>query len=122
MDSRVKVYDIPAIVQGNTFMGLGFSIRRKIGTDYTDLVDDIIEVKMDIRKKANSAKFFYRATLENGISKVATTSPKLILIEKFNVTFPAGEYVYDIAIKFTNGDIRTYQKGTFTVIDSSSVI
>jgi hypothetical protein len=68
---------------------------------------DIASARMHIKKKAKDTAVVFSPALTVGVSSVT--------VEEQEYTFAAGEYVHDIELTLTNGKIKTYVEGTFTL-------
>jgi hypothetical protein len=77
-------------------------------------------VKIQIRKKANSTDALATLTIGSGIT-ISGTSSNVINVA-YNVGIDAGSYVYDMAIKFSDGTEKTYIWGIFIIYEDVTKI
>jgi len=77
-------------------------------------------VKIQIRKKANSTDALATLTIGSGIT-ISGTSSNVINVA-YNVGIDAGSYVYDMAIKFSDGSEKTYIWGIFIIYEDVTKI
>jgi hypothetical protein len=77
-------------------------------------------VKIQIRKKANSTDALATLTIGSGIT-ISGASSNVINVA-YNVDIDAGSYVYDMAIKFSDGTEKTYIWGIFIIYEDVTKI
>lgn len=106
MDLRPQYHRI-AILKNDT-LPISFAITHN--QEPVDL--STADVKMQVRQSATSATVLLAFTEADGI----TVTNNIIKLNK-KVTISAGNYVYDLEITYTNGEVRTYLYGDFIVTE-----
>ncbi len=71
-------------------------------------------VEIEIRKTINSSTVELTLTESGGGITVGGVNNNMITINK-DINLAAGNYVYDMAVKFSNTNIKTYIWGNFIV-------
>lgn len=106
------VYNFKPVVTGDTWSRAGVGMRlwedpaKTIPMNLTGAT-----ILLQIKKAATDSTAIHTLTQASGI----VVTGNYLLIQPFIVTFPAGNYVYDLQITFTGGVIQTYLQGTFVV-------
>jgi hypothetical protein len=77
-------------------------------------------VEIQIRKKANSTDALATLIIGDGIT-ISGASSNVITVA-YNVDIDAGSYVYDMAIKFSDGTEKTYIWGIFIIYEDVTKI
>jgi hypothetical protein len=78
------------------------------------------EVEIQIRKSAKSTDALATLTIGDGITISGTNSN--VINVAYNVDIAAGSYVYDMAIKFSDGTEKTYIWGIFIIYEDVTKI
>jgi len=123
MSTSIATYNFKPMKFGTQFSGWATTIIFDIdGTD-TDVISDIADVKIDIRRSYDDARIAKQLTLGNGISLNTTVTPNLLVIDAgFEIDLEPFKYIFDIAIDFTTYGKKNFVEGIFPVVKSSSVL
>ena len=121
--TSIATYNFKPMKFGTQFSGWATTIIFDIdGTD-TDVISDIADVKIDIRKTYDDTRIGKQLTLGNGISLNTTVTPNLLVIDAgFDIDLEPFKYVFDIAIDFTTYGKKNFLEGIFPVVKASSVL
>jgi hypothetical protein len=111
---RPAEYIIPEHYKGNTVHEMVFTIREE-GED-VNIEDTTISARF--KKGSLTGKLEKEFTLNDGISLV-NAPLGIFRMDSYINDWYAGIYYYDVTITFPSGLIRTYFKGTFTIIQNS---
>jgi len=123
MSTSIATYNFKPMKFGTQFSGWATTIIFDIdGTD-TDVISDIADVKIDIRRSYDDARIAKQLTLGNGISLNTAVTPNLLVIDAgFEIDLEPFKYIFDIAIDFTTYGKKNFVEGIFPVVKSSSVL
>ena len=123
MSTSIATYSFKPMKFGRQFSGWATTINFDIdGTD-TDVISDIADVKIDIRRSYDDARIAKQLTLGNGISLNTTVTPNLLVIDAgFEIDLEPFKYIFDIAIDFTTYGKKNFVEGIFPVVKASSVL
>jgi len=121
--TSIATYNFKPMKFGTQFSGWATTIIFDIdGTD-TDVVSDIADVKIDIRKTYDDDRIAKQLTLGNGVSLNTTVTPNLLVIDAgFDIDFDPYKYIFDIAIDFTTYGKKNFVEGIFPIVKASSVL
>lgn len=86
-------------------------MRLYANTEPIDLTGSIVEIQVRTRPNATSAVM--TLTEADGITIGGEFFNQITI--NYPVTINAGSYVYDLAVEFPNGNIKTYVWGNFIV-------
>ena len=103
MDNRVK---------GDTFRSINFTGTQ--GGTPLDLTGAAI--KIEFRYSCTTGSIVYNAEVGSGVTITDAAGGMFSLDEFTPITWEIGTYYYDVRITFSNGDIKTYIKGTVNVL------
>lgn len=105
-----QTYDFPDHVKGDTFEGVQFTIT--VNSSALNLTGATIRMQMRLNSNAPVVKEF---SVGNGLT-LTTPASGIFTFNKQVISVPPGVYYYDIQITLSNGDIKTYITGTWTII------
>lgn len=102
-------YDIKNHKRGDTFMGVAFEVLvNSVAIDLTDC-----EIDMHIRKSPKDS-LVLGLSIGSGLEIIDAVSGRFAISEQI-VDIPPCKYVYDIQITFTDGTVKTWIEGTWTI-------
>jgi hypothetical protein len=107
------IYNIKQQYKGDTFQGVEFQIvdsDTKVPVDLTST-----DMRCQFRKGSPTGLVVKDISLGFGIAIVDALTGKF-KIDSFDINWAAGMYYYDIPITFSAELVKTYIKGTLTVI------
>lgn len=102
-------YNISAY-NNDTFPGVNFTVT--VNTVVLNLTDATI--RMQVRKSRNETPILDLA-LGTGLTITDAAAGKFKIDEQI-ISGTPGMYYYDIEITLSGGDVKTYIKGTFTIV------
>jgi hypothetical protein len=102
-------YDI-SVINNDTYPGVNFTVT--VNTIALNLTD--AEIRMQVRKTRDTAAVIDIA-VGTGITITDVASGKFRIDEQIFSATP-GNYQYDIEIILSSGEVKTYIKGSFTII------
>ena len=110
-----KRYNFTPHMAGDTFEGIQLTLTLTSGgstapIDLTGAAIKIIFKKQDISTTVSTLEIGSGITIDDATGGVFSIDP-------FTVFAVAYLYEYDMQITFSNGDIKTYMKGFFEVIE-----
>lgn len=112
---KPAILDFDAQVRGNTFDELDIQIKENgIAVDLTGC-----KVLMQIKDEANNTMSLKNLSETSGIDVLPGGNLK---IKSFRIEMKSGKHVYDLVVKFPNGDVITYFEGRFPVLQNVSDI
>ena len=98
-------------IKGDTFEAVNFAVvKNTIALDLTGAV-----IKMQIKKECNGIAILSFTTVGNAGLTITNAAGGLFKINKQIINIPEFNYIYDIEIKFANGDVKTWIDGDFIV-------
>jgi len=112
------VYNISDHTRGDTFDGIVFKIYSRVDGVKTavDLTDSTVKIQF---RKENTDALVKTVTDGDGIT-ITDAENGVIRVHSFIVTFAPGLYLYDVQITFPSGDVKTYIKGSFNILNDST--
>lgn len=99
-------------IKGDTFDGATFEIKfDNVAVNLTGVV-----IRMQLRRNPEdaSAALSITSVASAGITITNAVSGQF-RINKQIIDIPVGKYCYDMQFTFTNGDVKTYVDGNFTI-------
>lgn len=112
MDLRPAKHDI------KTWRNDTLAINYELSIDGQPIDLSGATVRMQVRPDYGSNTLSLAFTEGDGIT-VTGTSHNMIEIKKL-VTIASGQYVYDLEVQYSNGDVKTYVKGNFIIQEDST--
>ena len=103
--SYAESYTMPVAESGDTFSGVQFTLT--VGGSAKDLTDATIEMTV---KGAGTL------SIGSGIT-VITALSGIFNIDAQVISYAANTYDYEIKFTFSDGTIKTYIEGTWTITD-----
>lgn len=98
-------------IKGDTFDKVDFAlIRNTLPLDLTNCT-----VRMQIKKECNGISILSFTTVESAGLTIIDAVGGLFKINKQIINIPEFNYIYDIEITFSNGDVKTWISGDFFV-------
>jgi len=94
------------LIKGDTYNGKEFVITRN-GAGVS-----ITSARMQVKRKAKDTAHVLQLTSGSGLTIGASS----ITIDKQIVDITAGEYVYDLELTLTGGEVKTWIAGDFIVL------
>lgn len=76
--------------------------------------NNISNARLQVKINPTDDTYLWQATLGNGIS-IPNPSDGTIRLAKL-MTIPAGNYVYDLEIVFSDGTVKTFEQNTLIVV------
>lgn len=113
-----EIYNIANQYQNDTFDGIEFVIENEV----TNIGIDLTGCEIFIQFRGGYEKSELVKTLTNNNKGIENTDlPNGVFrISPFLVVWKPDTYAYDIQITFPDGVVKTFIKGTVTVIDDTS--
>lgn len=106
-------YNIPTQTNGDTFDGVQFTMTKTI--DGTTTAINLTDCQLFSQIKDSKGLVVRDMSIGNGIT-VTNAINGVFQIDSFVVNLGIGTFVYDIQLIYPNGDIKTYVKGAFSVL------
>lgn len=106
-------YKINDQYKGDTFNGVTFTLKE--GAEKTPIDLTGATILSQFRTKEVTGVIQQTFSIGSGIT-VTNATGGVFKIDSFILDWNTGTFFYDIQITFSNGDIRTYVKGTLNVI------
>ncbi len=102
-------YNLPTYVNKNTFDGV--RIRVKVNRQAIDLTNAVIDMIVQIPGSP-----MLLSTTNNKISIINPPTDGIMEINKQILSFPRfGTFPYEITYRLSNGTVKTYVTGTWTI-------
>lgn len=117
-DNSVGTYNCPPVIKGDTFPGIGM-IRIKISGEPPP--NTLVSARLQFRSVLGSTgtPSLELSTDSGGIVITSSTLWEMN-IPAFVVNLAAGTYYYDLETQDDEGTIRTYLKGSWTIINDTT--
>lgn len=106
-------YSIPAHVSGDTWGGIPSIVITINGSPPTN---NVVSAKIQFRKSAGSSVVLTLSSDEADITIVDAVNWEL-RVEKKVVTLCAGTYLFDLQTIDADGDIKTFLKGSWEILE-----
>jgi len=98
-------------IQGDTFEAVNFAvIKNAVALSLTGAV-----IKMQLKKECSGIPILSFTSVSSAGLTITNAASGLFTINKQIINIPAYNYLYDIEITFSNGDVKTYIEGSFLV-------
>ena len=110
----MKTYNIKDIYSGDTWNGIPTITLQKNGVPIVIPNDALIY--MQIKNDCEDTVAMQTLSTANGCISITDGANGTFRINPTIITIPGGSYVYDIQINFSPTLIKTYMRGTITVI------
>lgn len=107
--ASIAQYNFPKAYHGDTYKQISFAVG------VNGMPQDITGAEIRMWIVLRSAIPALKLSTEDSSIVISDAANGAFHIPAFIVVFPAGVYTYDIEIKFADGRIKTYMKGTFEV-------
>jgi len=98
-------------IKGDTFNEVAFELL--INNEPYSLVD--AEIRMQLRKEYGGIPFLSLTSVDNEGLTITDDENGLFKINEQIININAGNYLYDIEIKFGDDTVKTYVSGNFLV-------
>jgi|TARA_R110000822_G_scaffold152112_8_gene291343 hypothetical protein len=109
------IYNYPPHYRGDTLD----SFTINLSTDGTPTNLEGVTLRAQYRKPFNGATV-REISIGAGIT-VSSPASGTVIIDKFVCNFDPGSYVWDLEFTLTNGDIKTYLRGTINIINDRTI-
>lgn len=100
-------------IKGDTFEAVNFEmLLNAVPIDLTGCI-----LRMQLRKEYGGVIIKSFTTVASAGLTIVNPTLGLFKINKQIIDIPAFVYIYDIELDYQNGDIKTYIKGNFSVVN-----
>ena len=106
-------YRIPNHTKNDTYSGARYTLVNKTTENAIDVTG--ASVKIDFKETIDGSAVLTFSTT-NGLITIADGENGIIDIEPSVITLDEGTYIYDMQITFTDGTVKTYLKGDWTIL------
>ena len=98
-------------IKGDTFEAVNFAvIKNAVAVDLTGAT-----IKMQLKKECGGIPFLSLTTVSSNGLTITNATGGLFKINKQIINISEYNYLYDIEITFSNGDVKTWIEGIFTI-------
>jgi len=98
-------------IKGDTFELVNFAlVKNTVALDLTGAV-----IKMQLKKECGGIPILSFTTVASAGLTILNAAGGLFKINKQIINIPEFNYIYDIEITFSNGDVKTWVSGDFIV-------
>ena len=98
-------------IKGDTFESVNFAVvKNSVALNLTGAV-----IKMQLKKECGGIPILSFTTVASAGLTITNASGGLFKINKQIINIAEFNYVYDIEITFSNGDVKTWVEGNFTI-------
>ena len=109
-------YNIPDQYKGDSFERIDFEYWITDTTPGNEMDLSGVEPKMQIRKCSADGRLVKTLIIGDGLEWTAQEEGTFYL-EPFLITFPSGDYVYDIQFTYPSSSVVTYLYGNLKIIN-----
>ena len=98
-------------IKGDTFEAVNFAvIKNAVAVNLTGAT-----IKMQLKKECGGIPFLSLTTVASNGLTITNATGGLFKINKQIINISEYNYLYDIEITFSNGDVKTWVEGIFTI-------
>jgi hypothetical protein len=98
-------------IQGDTFESVNFEvIKNSTALNLTGVI-----IKMQLKKECGGVPILSFTSVANAGITITNAANGLFKINKQIINIPEFNYVYDIEITFSDGTVKTWVEGTFSI-------
>ena len=114
----MDTYDI-IVYKGDTWNGI--NTIELLNNNIPIIIPDNATIYMQVKTESEDITPVMSLSTNDGTIIITDGPNGKFRINPIIVNIEAGSYVYDVQINFTSSEIKTYLKGTFTVIQDVTV-